>query len=239
MKTNIMIVIIVAIIAVAAIVIVNSLTGDERNTVSATGNSQLTAEPDKVEISILAQSEKDTAEAAKNKISEITDNVIKGLKLIGISEDEISTENYNIYPQYDWTDGKQRLKGYQASNYIKVKTSKFDLAGKVVDTAVDSGALINYINFELSTQKSNELKTQALAEASKDAKTKAEALASGLDKKLGELVSVSSQDYFYQPYPLFAAREGVAMAEASKVATNLPEGSIDVTAAVSVVYEIK
>jgi predicted transposase YbfD/YdcC len=41
---------------------------------------------------------------------------------------------------------------------------------KVIDSGVDAGALLQYINFELSNDKQNEYKAQALREAGEDAK---------------------------------------------------------------------
>ena len=115
---------------------------------------------------------------------------------------------------------------------------KFDNAGKMVDAVVDSGALVSYINFELSLEKQNEYKKTVLADAARDAKSKAEALASGFGKRVGKLVSVSSSDYNYAPYRLYAMAEGIA-ADAKQAATNLPSKTLEVTATVSARYEIK
>lgn len=59
------------------------------------------------------------------------------------------------------------------------------------------------MNYELSNKKMNEYKAIVLAEAAKDAKTKAESIAHGLGKKLGNLVSIDVFEYSYYPYPLY------------------------------------
>jgi uncharacterized protein YggE len=119
------------------------------------------------------------------------------------------------------------------------ETSKI---GEVVDSGVDAGALLQWINFELSNDKQNEYKAQALKEAGQDAKTKATAIAEGLGKRLGDIVSISTSDWGYSPWNLYTAsyggmREDVAMAK--QATTNIQPGTQEVTGYVSVVYKIR
>lgn len=221
------------IIGIAVIVIAILLYSNlkDAQTVEVIGNSLITVPPDQVLVYLQIQTKASTAEEAKNKNSEITNNVISSLKTLGLSPE---TENYNIYQEYDYS--RNKITGYSATNYIKVKTDDFDLTGKIIDSSVNAGALVNYINFELSTEKSNEIKKDALTEASKDAKSKAEAIAQGLDKKLGSLVSISTSDYNYIPYPLL--REGSSQ-DAKTVTVDIQPRNLDVTATVKAVYKIK
>jgi uncharacterized protein YggE len=79
-----------------------------------------------------------------------------------------------------------------------------------------------------------------LAEASKDAKIKAESIATGLGKKLGSLVSVSAQDYNYMPYPLYSRDMAVAEGlEIKQVVTNIQPKNLEISSTVSVIYNIK
>jgi uncharacterized protein YggE len=73
-----------------------------------------------------------------------------------------------------------------------VTTEDFSNVGNVIDAAVDAGALVSYINFELSVERSNEYKMLVMTNASLDAKQKAEAIASGLGKTVGRLVSITT-----------------------------------------------
>lgn len=229
MKKHTTSILIAIIIIVVGLLLYSNL--KDTQTVEVIGNSQITVPPDQVLVYLQIQTKANTAEEAKNKNSEITNNVVSSLKTLGLTPE---TENYNIYPEYDYS--RNKITGYTATNYIKVKTDDFNIVGKIIDSSVDAGALINYINFELSTEKSNEIKKDALAEASKDAKSKAEAIAQGLDKKLGSLVSISSSDYNYIPYPLF--REG-SSEDAKAVAVDIQPRNLDVTATVKAVYKIR
>ena len=152
----------------------------DTQTVEVIGNAQLSVLPDQALVYLQIETKDKSAEEAKNKNALITDKVISSLTNIGIEQKNIQTENYNIYPEYDYEKGRE-ITGYTASNYIKVITKDFNNVGKIIDASVNSGALISYINFELSTEKSNEYKKLVLAEASKDSKEKAQAIADGLE----------------------------------------------------------
>jgi uncharacterized protein YggE len=209
-------------------------------TISVTGTAMKSVPPDKVVIYLQVQTRSNTsANEAKDLNANISDAVLTSLLKVGVDRNSIETSGFSVGPEYDWTQDKgQVLKGYLATNSMTVTLTDFNNAGKVVDAGVNAGALVNYINYDLSVSKQNEYKALVLADASKDAKTKAESIASGLSKSLGDLVSVSSSDYNYMPYPIYRAEAGVASSDAKQVATNLPAANLDVTATVSVVYQI-
>lgn len=237
--TAIIVALIVIIGAIVGVVLLKSGSVSEQ-TVSASGNYQKAVAPDQVVIYVLVQTRDNiSADNAKNENARISDNVMTALIKAGLEKKDIETEYYNIYPEYDWSDGSQKLIGYVASNSLKITTKDFANAGKIVDGAVNAGALINNINFELSNEKSNEYKAVALAEASKDAKIKAESIAAGLGKSLGKLVSVSANDYNYYPYPIYARSEMAGGSDAMKVATDINPQNVDISASATVVYEIR
>jgi uncharacterized protein YggE len=226
------------VIIVAGLLIATSMVTNisRKNTISTTGNSQITVDPDLAVIYFNIQTRADSAEDAKDENAEITDAVMGALDALEIKD--VETENYNIYPEYDWVNGQREFKGYVATNNIKVSTEEFDDVGSIIDAGVDAGALINYINFELSNSKQNEYKAQVMASASQDARTKAQAVASGLGKNLGEIVSVSASDYNYMPYPIFRAEAGAAV-DTEEIATKIEPKKLDVYATVNVEFELK
>ena len=230
---------IVAIIVIAVVLVGGYLYFSSQPIVSAQGFSSLNVEPDKVSVYLNIETRGATAQEVKDKNAEISDKVLDEMIKLGFERKEIQTLNYNIYPDYDWTSGTQKQRGYIASQQIIVKTNNFDKVAQVVDKSVDAGALVSSINFELSDEKQNSYKAQALEEASKDAEKKAESTAAGLGKKLGRLVSVSSQDFYYPgPIAYYARAEGDSGAIAEKAAVNIAPSDIEVTASVSVQYKL-
>lgn len=213
------------------------------NTVQVQGMSNIKVVPDLVTIYFNVETKGTTAQEATDKNSQIVDNAITNLIKLGFERKDIVTENFNVNPNTYWNGNRQVTEGYIANHNIKVEmpTNESGKIGDAIDAGVNAGALINYINFELTQESQNKYKTEALKQATEDARTKAEAMASGLGKSLGKLVSVSSNDFGYNPWPMYrnVAMDSSGAAEAKVAATTIQPGQQDINAQVSVVYQIK
>jgi len=219
------------------------LGNDNSNTVSVDGVSNIKATPDLVSIYFNAQTSGNTSKEANDNNAEMVDEIITALIKQGFERKDIQTESFNIYEDFDWIKNKQVSKGYIATHQLKVElpTNEASKIGDVIDAGVDAGALLNYINFELSTAKQNEYKAQALKEASEDAKLKAESIASGLGKKVGDLVSISTSNFNYNPWPVYSNAGGIMMDEvamAKQATTSIQPSDQDIDAQVSAVFKI-
>ena len=97
------------------------------------------------------------------------------------------------------------------------------------------------INFEISKETENNLKKEALAKAAQDAREKAEALAEGSGGRLGRLVELSTEEFYYNTYPIYTLTEGskTADAEVRKAATNIQPQKLTVSGNVRAVYAIR
>lgn len=212
------------------------------NTVSVQGTSQVKAVPDLVTVYFSVQTSGASSQEANDKNSEIVDKVITNLVKLGFERKDITTQNFNVYADYSWTNGQQTLKGYKATHDIRLEmpTSDSGKIGGAIDAGVDAGALISYINFELTLEKQNEYKALALKQASGDAKLKADSVAAGLGKSVGKLISVSVNEFGYYPWALYRNSDMVAGASEAKVATtNIQPGQQDINANVQAVFSLK
>lgn len=235
-------VIIVALIGVYAFFQVIPSTN---NTITVQGVSQVKAMPDLVSVYFSVETSGSTSKEANDNNSEIVDAVIMNLVKLGFERKDITTENFNIYPDYSWDGNQQVLNGYKATYNIKVEmsTNETGRIGDAIDAGANAGALINSINFELSVPKQNEYKALALKQASEDAGIKADSVASGLGKSVGKLVSVSVSDFNYYPWPVYAnsamASGASGAAEAKQATTSIQPGQQDVSATVQAVFSLK
>ncbi len=215
-------------------------------TISAQGYSSLKVNPDLVTVYFNIETRGDDAKEANDENSKILEKFNIALILIGIDKSNIQTQGLSIYEDQVWEKDRLVSKGYKASHQLKIvlNTSEASLIADVIDSGVNSGALLSYINFELTPAKQSEYKAQALKLAGEDARTQASAIAEGVEKELGKLVSVSTSDFYYQPWNLYSARaeagtSDMDVSEAKLAVSNIVPGSQEVTARITVVYKIK
>ena len=234
-------IVIIAILAVGVYLVFNA-----GPVVSAQGTASIKAVPDQVSVNVNIETRNSTAQLAQESNKDISEKLLVELVKLGYDRDELKFVNQNVYPEYDYTNDyrQQKIKGYVVSQQLVIKTSDVNRVPSIVDAVINSGALISYINFEVSDVKQAEYKNQALEQASKDAMTKAQSIADGQGKKLGRLVSITNQDYYY-PGPInYYTRDasaGVAESNAGalKAATNLAPNEQDITASISAQYKLR
>src|SRR3989338_361287 len=237
-NSNLITILIAVVIIIGLVLYFNS--SKEKTTLNVSGSSTIEALADEASVYIGIETLKKAAEESKNENSEISEKVLNALEYAGINKENIETSSYNIYPEYDWSNNNQELKGYKTSNILKITTKDFDEIGKIVDVSIDNGAtLIQSINFELSEEKQNKLKQEAISKASEDARAKAEATVQGLDSELGRVKQVTVSDYNYYPYQYFLAESGGGIEEARKAADiEIAPRKLEVTANINVVFEL-
>lgn len=212
-------------------------------TVNSYGEASMNVVPDLVTVYFNVQTTGNEMSVVQEKNNQQVNDLTENLLNLGFEKSEIQTQSFYIGPKYRYSNGKQTQEGYEASHSIKLQMSTDDVLkiGQVIDAGVDSNSSINYINFELSQEKQNEAKAEAIKLAAEDAKIKAEALAEGLGYKVGKLVSVSNSNFGYSPWNIYTAREDSAMGaeEAKAVTTSIQPSEQKIYASVTAVFKIK
>lgn len=233
--------IIVAILIIGVLAVGGYLFYNLGATVSATGQSSIRVKPDEVSVYFNIETRNASVQEAKDANDIITENVVNGLLELGINKSEIQFSSYNTYPEYDYGGGQQKIKGYVVSQQIVLRTGNFDIVPRAIDNAIKADALVNYVYFELSDEKQGEYKKQVLEEASKDARERAAATAAGLGKSLGRLISVQSQDFYYQPWVLYDHPQiamNIMTGEKGLAIDSIQPQDEEVTAAITVQYKL-
>jgi uncharacterized protein len=217
---------------------------NQKDQITVEGIATVKAAPDLVVVYFNAEGKGNTSSAAKDANSLIVDEMETALIKLGIEKKNIVTENYNIYQDYDWVNGRQVEKGFKAVQTIKIelKSDQLDLVGDVIDAGVDAGAVINYINFELSQESQNKYKAESMKLAAQDARIKAESVAEGFNKEIKDLVSTSTSDFGYTPWNVYSNSGGAVYAErdmAKEAVPSIQPGDREITSRVSAVFEMK
>ena len=158
-----------------------------QRSVTVTGTATIKAAPDEAVVSLGVQTQANTAQGALTENAVRMTAVLNALADEGIDKSDIATSYVSLYPTYG--QNGQEVTGYQASNQIDVTVRDLSKVGRVIDAAVGAGAnLTNGITFQLSDQ--NQGVNQALADAVKNARDKAETLAAAGNASLGDVVTI-------------------------------------------------
>lgn len=234
--------VLVAVFVLAAVWLLQSIdqmrrAGNVSDTLTVEGQGKVLATPDVAVAELSINVEAATASLAQNQANVKSNAVVAFLKGKGIEEKDIKTSGYNIYPQYDYVNGRSVLRGYQVTQSFTVKIRDMARANEALDGVVDAGVnQVGGISFQIDDPE--KLKQEARQKAIDDAKQKASVLEGQLGVDLGHIVSFSeSQDGFYpQPYMM---REAVGGVGGGGTAPALPTGENEVIVNVSVTYQIR
>lgn len=214
---------------------ITSVVTQKQELFSVTGEGKITVVPDTAIVSLGISLNKPTVKAAQDEVNSVISEITKSLKTLSIDAKDIKTSNYSIYPQYDYqTTGGNRISGYQVSANLTVKIREFDKVNQVIDTATAKGANnVGGVQLTVDDARQKELLQQAREMAVKDAKTKAESLASAAGMTLGKIVNIQEDaNNFPRPMGMMAVAD-------SSVKTNIEPGSTDVTTSVTLFYETR
>ncbi len=210
----------------------------QRHSIAITGEGKVSAVPDIAKIQLGYSAEKKTvADAQKDNSAKMNAINEKLKKDFGIDQKDIKTVSYNIYPQYDWSNNKQTLRGYQVSQSLEVKIRAMDQVSKILDVSGQIGLnQIGSLFFEVDDPE--KIKQEAREIALEQAKLKAGKLADIAGVKLGKIISFSeSGNYPATIVRDYAMKEAYGIGGASS-APSVEAGSTDFVIVATVEYEI-
>jgi uncharacterized protein len=185
--------------------------------ISVVGRGEIKVSPDRATIQISVQTRAVTAAAAAAENATKQQAVLAALKAVGLTDDQLSTINYNVYPEQRYEQGKEPvIVAYNVTNTILADVRKLSQVGPVIDAALAHGAnMITSLQFYASNTEA--ARRSAIASAIDKARADAEAAARAAHGTLGSLLEVSVGSYSPPPpRPMMMARAmagGVAQSD--------------------------
>ena len=206
--------------------------------ITVSGEGKVQAKPDVAQLALGVSVLRDTVAQARTDAASSMTAITNAVKADGVADKDIKTEQLNISPEYDYTNGKQVLKGFRVTNVLSAKIRDINTTSKVVDDAVTAGGddtQIQGITFTIDNPA--DLQKQAREKAVADARSRAETLAAAAGTQLGSVMSISEgggvQPVMYSGAAFDAAKSAAAPA------TPIQPGELDVTIDVSVTWGLK
>jgi uncharacterized protein len=205
--------------------------------VSVVGDAVVQAQPDTAILTISVVTQARRALDAQQDNATKSDAVVKALKNAAGADAEVKTSGYSVQPQRVYREGQPpTITGYEARNTVTVTMSDLKKIGNVIDIASQTGANdIAGISFTLKQDRT--AREQALAEATREAMNKAQALARALGGRVVRVVEVQEEGFQRPPVPVYQAE--AFMAKRDSVATPVEVGSLEIASRVQLIAEVE
>ena len=211
-----------------------------------TGQATLEIPADVAQVSIGVESRETTVSAARQNAAAAMEKVMSAIKENGVSEDDIVTTNFNIYPQTIWVEvsdalgrhSEPRITGYTVSNTVQITVRDIDNLSPVVDTAATAGGdLIRINSIQFTVDDSSAFGAQMRQQAAADALAKADVYARAMGVTLGQLVYLAEIGSDVPMARSFPQAEMAAMDSEFK-STPISAGDVNLSVTVQAVFAI-
>jgi uncharacterized protein YggE len=204
-------------------------------TIEITGSGEVTLQPDIATFSIQVSEKAPTTKEAQSFANAKMAELLTVLRSNGIAEKDISTTALNLRPDYEWVENKQFLAGQIASQSLSVTLRDLPILGSLIDQLGSVSSIqLDSIRFD------KEDKSEAIQEARKkavdEAFEKAGMYAESSGMQIGKPITISESSFASNGY---SVRAKVMMAsESFSGGTEVPSGSMTVSATISMVLEM-
>jgi uncharacterized protein YggE len=204
-------------------------------TIEITGSGEVTLQPDIATFSIQVSEKAPTTKEAQSFANAKMAELLTVLRSNGIAEKDISTTALNLRPEYEWVENKQFLAGQIASQSLSVTLRDLPILGSLIDQLGSVSSIqLDSIRFD------KEDKSEAIQEARKkavdEAFEKAGMYAESSGMQIGKPITISESSFASNGY---SVRAKVMMAsESFSGGTEVPSGSMTVSATISMVLEM-
>ena len=217
----------ICLLAMLLLVLPASAQGE--TTITAQGVGTVSAEPDIVTVQVNVSAFAPTMLEAQQQISSMVEKATAGMFALGVRTEDVMTNSYGVYPEYNYEMTPPELAGYRANHTLEITCRDVAMLDGVITALTDGGATEIYnVNYDVGDQRA--LYAKALELAVQAAQEKALTLASASGKTVTGLVSLTESQSYDMRYALSANAKDAA------IATGIRSGSISVSASVTAVY---
>jgi len=206
--------------------------------VMVAGDSIIQAQPDTAILSIAVVTQNRQAITAQQDNAAKTDAVVRALKAAAGSGAEVKTSGYSLQAQRAYKENQPpTITGYEARNSVTVTLSDLTKVGSVIDAATQAGAN-DVAGIAFTLRQDRQARDRALSEATREAMSKAQVIASALGGRVVRIVEVQEEGFQQRPpVPIYQAE--AYMADKRAVATPIEVGALDITSRVQLIAEVE
>jgi hypothetical protein len=231
---------ILAVVAIGAVSAASDSTDNDR-TIQSSGTGKVLGTPDRAQVTFAVQTDSINVKAAQADNARKMSTVIDALVAAGIPRDALKTTGYSIWPVYEDSTGylTPKIKTYRVTNTLTVTLHDVSRTGEVIDIAVENGInQADSVQFMLSEQQQQVLRTEALKEAALRARSDADTVAAAMGTSITG-VKTAQIDAGYMPVSFQNYQYDGAAQIRSAAPTPIQPGDVTVSATVTITYLLR
>lgn len=196
------------------------------------GDAIVQAQPDTAIMTVSVVTQGKRAIDAQQDNATKTDAVVRALKAAAGTGADVKTSGYSLQPMRVYRENQPpTITGYEARNSVTLTTGDLTKLGSIIDTVAQAGANdIAGISFTL--RQDRPARDRALQEATREAVSKAHAMAQALGGRVVGIAEVQEEGFIRPPQPVYQAESFMVKRD---VATPIEIGSLDITSRVQLV----
>jgi uncharacterized protein len=208
-------------------------------TITVNGQCVKEVAPDRFYIIMTARVLEKEAGAAAKKVTAQYEEIRKEVKKMNLKDVKLQTSNYSVNAEWDYSNNKRVMRGYNASMGLRIETSEMTRAGELLVLSgklgvQDVSSPVTFLSTALS-QKENE---ECLQVAVKSALGKAEKMAAAAGMKIAGLLNLNESGRENAPVPMYAMTES-SMAKSGGQQMNFEIAPLTVNVVISATYNLK
>ena len=213
-------------------------------TVTVRGEALVPGEPDEAHVFIEIKAVERSPQKAMADTSARSDRLQQIFEELDIPPAARATSGISVGDEVEWSSGKRKHLGFHAVNRVSVRLDDAEKVASLIAEATERcEATVRGPSWEIAL--ANPARAEAFRAAAEDARRKADAYASALGVKLGDVLTViepglavrTHQRHEVMPVPAPAAAPGAASAPARDI--QIDAGALDIPAAVEVTFALE
>ena len=221
-------------ITTAALLLTSGVAAAEREaSVTASGTGTAEAAPDIAVLHFGVTARRPTVAEGRDEVARGVARLIALARDTGLKDDDIATAALSVRPDHEFEPETRtsKLVGYVVSRHVTLKLRDISRLGELTEQALGVGVTeASPASFDSSRR--DELETEALAAAARDARRRAEVMAQALGVRLGPPLQIQALGVAAPPGPMLM-RGAMAEADSMSGAETYQPGLISVSAGVT------
>ena len=203
----------------------------ERDSITVSGQGEVTATPDIFSVSATAREEGSNIDQLKSRVDDQVEAMLELADDLDIPEAQTRATHFRVTPQWQYQP-ERKLIGHQVSRSVQFRVNGLDTYAELLGgLATLSIRDIQPTGSEVSN--ADALSETALKNAVDDARNRAEVLASAAGRDVGDAIKIESHSMNTPRPMMMSVRENVGAADSFRA------GETDITAQVQITFELE